>query len=273
MARFTRVFGMPELRVRFARGLRFRLTLSYVLFFMLLLTGIGLFYRQILEKQLERREQAALEEQWDAAKGYLSFENERPVWSEDPEDAEIVAQLQQMYLIADANGIALKYNSDTYDTIRFSPAEIQAILGQSKPDFSERSDKDGNAYLIEAGTVYNELEHPRRKQPYFLAIGQVGHPGKYDLHGNITVAAAVAMAGGFTSNAKHSQVLLFRRVNSHWSSVTKINLKHELKSRSLREDPQVEPGDMVYIPKNTISKIKAFVPTPTMGTYATAPLP
>jgi len=172
MARFTRVFGMPELRVRFARGLRFRLTLSYVLFFMLLLTGIGLFYRQILEKQLERREQAALEEQWDAAKGYLSFENERPVWSEDPEDAEIVAQLQQMYLIADANGIALKYNSDTYDTIRFSPAEIQAILGQSKPDFSERSDKDGNAYLIEAGTVYNELEHPRRKQPYFLAIGR-----------------------------------------------------------------------------------------------------
>jgi protein involved in polysaccharide export with SLBB domain len=144
------------------------------------------------------------------------------------------------------------------------------VEGETLPQIKENLQRAYSSILAKPViTVYlQEFE-----KPYFLAMGQVGHPGKYDLHGNITVAAAVAMAGGFTSNAKHSQVLLFRRVNSNWSSVTKINLKHMLKSRSLREDPRVEPGDMVYIPKNLISKIKTYVPTPTMGTYATAPLP
>ena len=58
-------------------------------------------------------------------------------------------------------------------------------------------------------------------------------PGKYDLRGDTTVSAAVAMAGGFTQDAKHSQVLLFRRVNDSWSSVTKLDVKHMLKTRNL----------------------------------------
>ncbi len=109
------------------------------------------------------------------------------------------------------------------------------------------------------------------EKPYFLAIGQVAKPGKYDLRGNTTVSEAVAMAGGFTPQAKHSQVLVFRRVNDNWSSVTKLDLKHMLNSRNLREDLSLHPGDMVYVPQNTISKIKAYVPTPTLGTYQTIP--
>jgi len=109
------------------------------------------------------------------------------------------------------------------------------------------------------------------EKPYFLALGEVGHPGKFELHGTTTLAAAVAMAGGFTSDAKHSQVLLFRRVNDNWSSVTKVNLKHMLKSRSLSEDLVLQPGDLVYVPKNTISKVKGFVPIPTVGAYGPIP--
>lgn len=109
------------------------------------------------------------------------------------------------------------------------------------------------------------------QKPYFLALGQVTRPGKYDLRGDTTVSSAVAMAGGLTPQAKHSQVLLFRRVNESWSSVTKIDLKHMLKSRNLDEDLTLHPGDMVYVPQSTISKIKAFVPNPTFGTYQSIP--
>jgi polysaccharide export outer membrane protein len=108
-------------------------------------------------------------------------------------------------------------------------------------------------------------------KPYFLAIGQVTKPGKYDLRGNMTVASAIAIAGGFTPQAKHSTVLLFRRVNDAWSSVTKINTKQMLNSRNLAEDMSLRPGDMVYVPQNKISKIKSYVPTPTMGTYQAIP--
>ena len=109
------------------------------------------------------------------------------------------------------------------------------------------------------------------QRPYFMVLGQVGRPGKYDLRGVTTVSEAVAMAGGFTNQSKHSQVLLFRRVNDRWTSVTKIDLKHMLNSRHLSEDSSLRSGDMVYVPQNTISKVKTWVPTPTMGTYETIP--
>ena len=61
------------------------------------------------------------------------------------------------------------------------------------------------------------------EKPYFIADGQVGRPGKYELRGDTTLTQAIAMAGGFQDSAKHSQVLLFRRVDSDWVSAKIIN--------------------------------------------------
>lgn len=96
--------------------------------------------------------------------------------------------------------------------------------------------------------------------PYFSAYGEVGKPGKYDLHGDTTVAQAIAVAGGFTSSAKHSQVVLFRRVSNEWVSAQKIDVKHMLKSGNLAEDLHLQPGDMLYVPKNTVSKVRDWIP-------------
>ena len=76
------------------------------------------------------------------------------------------------------------------------------------------------------------------------------------------------MAGGFTDAAKHSQVLLFRRESDQWTpSRELINVKKMLNSRNLQEDPELQPGDMLFIPKNALSKIKPFLPTSTVGAY------
>lgn len=170
MARFTRVFGMRELPVRLARGLRVRLMLSYVFFLTLLLVLVGWFYPQKLRTQLDEQEQATLGAQWDAAKEYFNIDHDQPHWSPDPEDADVVAQLQMMYLIADASGNALDYNPDTYDTIAFSAAEIRRIADSSKQEFTERTAKDGTAYLIEAGRIINY--EGKSRQPYFFALGR-----------------------------------------------------------------------------------------------------
>jgi len=50
------------------------------------------------------------------------------------------------------------------------------------------------------------------EKPFFIAGGEVARPGKFDLRGDLTLTQAIAIAGGFTENSKHSQVLLFRRV-------------------------------------------------------------
>jgi polysaccharide biosynthesis/export protein len=105
------------------------------------------------------------------------------------------------------------------------------------------------------------------EKPYIVVGGQVGKPGKFDWRGDVTVTQAIAVAGGFTDASKHSQVLLFRRVSDQWTQARIINVKKMLNSRNLQEDTELQPGDMLFVPKNTLSKIKPFLPTSGVGTY------
>lgn len=104
------------------------------------------------------------------------------------------------------------------------------------------------------------------EKPYFLADGQVGHPGRYELRGPTTVVQGLALAGGFTKDtAKHSQVVLFRRIDNQWSETHVIDIKHMLANKNLSEDMELHPGDMIYVPQNSVSKITRFLPTPGVG--------
>ncbi|HWJ40394.1 MAG TPA: ATP-binding protein, partial [Candidatus Limnocylindrales bacterium] len=163
-----RIFRIRNLR--FMRGLRFRLTLSYVLFFAVLLVLIGLVSRGFLKAQLEGVEQAALDEEWDAAKGYVSIKNYQPVWDpiEDDQDRLIEDRLKQVYFIADSNGNSIG-ESDLYTSIgRDSVEEIKRVLAAKGPTVRVRNNADGIPYMIEAGALFDKDS----KQRYFLAIGR-----------------------------------------------------------------------------------------------------
>jgi len=104
-------------------------------------------------------------------------------------------------------------------------------------------------------------------RPYFLASGEVTKPGKYELRGDLTVNEAIAIAGGFTQQARHSQVVLFRRVSAELAETHVLDLKKMLDSRNLREDLHLRPGDFIYVPENRVSKIRRYVPTNSMSWY------
>ncbi len=129
--------------------------------------------------------------------------------------------------------------------------------GQSLPEL-EQSLRSAYAKILHDPIITVTLQ--TFVTPSFTAYGEVGKPGKYDLHGDTTVSQAVAIAGSFTENAKHSQVLLFRRISPDTVEAKKIDLKHMLKSRNMAEDIHLQPGDMLFIPKNAISKIRPFIP-------------
>ena len=97
-------------------------------------------------------------------------------------------------------------------------------------------------------------------KPYFIAGGQIGRPGKYDLRGDTTLTEAIAIAGGFTGSSKHSQVLLFRRVSNDWAEVKILNVKKMFQAGNLTEDLHLQPGDMFFVPQNAISKIRPWIP-------------
>jgi protein involved in polysaccharide export with SLBB domain len=103
-------------------------------------------------------------------------------------------------------------------------------------------------------------------KPYFVVTGQVNRPGKYDLRGETSATEAVAIAGGMTAAAKSSHVLLFRAADNDRYEVKQIDLKRILEGRD-REDAELRPGDMLYVPKNVISKIERFIPSSGFGAY------
>jgi polysaccharide export outer membrane protein len=104
------------------------------------------------------------------------------------------------------------------------------------------------------------------EKPHIMVGGEVTRPGRFDLRSDVTVSEAVQLAGGFTPAAKHSQVYLFRKVSSEWMEVKKVDVKAMLAKGDLREDVHLRPGDMLYVPKNTLSKIGAFIPRTSVGT-------
>ncbi len=105
------------------------------------------------------------------------------------------------------------------------------------------------------------------EKPYFVATGQVLRPGKYELQDDMTVTEALAVAGGFTEKAKHSDVVLFRRISDDVSEAKVLNVKEMLRSRNLSEDVHLRSGDLLYVPQNTISKLQHYFPTSSLGMY------
>src|SRR5947199_1020244 len=140
------------------------------------------------------------------------------------------------------------------------------VEGQTLPELND-SLRAVYAKILHDPVINVELKD--FEKPYFIVGGEVGHPGKFDLRGETTVAQAVAIAGGLKDSAKHSEILLFHRVPDGWLQVKKVNLKKMLKEANLEEDAYLQPSDFLYILKNGISKVERFLPTSSVGLYAT----
>jgi protein involved in polysaccharide export with SLBB domain len=96
----------------------------------------------------------------------------------------------------------------------------------------------------------------------------VNRPAKYELRSDTRVTEAVAIAGGLTQRAKHSQIVLFRRVSDDLVESRLLDVKAMMKSPTLAEDIHLRSGDFLFVPQNLISKIKQYLPTSSMSLYA-----
>jgi len=148
--------------------------------------------------------------------------------------------------------------------VMLKDAGLVEVEGLNLEQFSEAVQKAYRGYLHDPQAAVTLKEFER---PYFIVGGEVGKPGKYELRSDTTVAEAVQIAGGLTQQAKHSQVVLFRRVNDDLVETRLLNLKKMLKHSSLREDAHLRAGDFVFVPQNSISKIARFLSKPSFSAY------
>ncbi len=107
------------------------------------------------------------------------------------------------------------------------------------------------------------------ERPAFTVAGQVGTPGRYEIHGRINAIEAIAIAGGFKDSAKHSQVILFRRVSPEMAQTHILDLKKMMDPAHphIEESIDIEPGDLLIVPKNRVSKIADYVHWVNIGSY------
>ncbi|MCC7127047.1 MAG: polysaccharide biosynthesis/export family protein [Acidobacteria bacterium] len=103
------------------------------------------------------------------------------------------------------------------------------------------------------------------QKPRFVVGGEVDKPGQFELRGRISLLEAIAMAGGFKSSAKHSQVVLFRRFDETQVVTRVINAKELAKASRVEEDPYLRSGDFLFVPQNKISKLERLVPLTSIG--------
>ena len=177
---------------RISRGLRFRLTASYALFFTVLLIGASFLFGIRLNNTLQKEAHDALTDHWDAMKGYLRIEkkheidpDERALWYYDENDTEettIVLDIKKIYIVAAADGKVILDEDDNpayseaYKEIFDPPANIRARLAKAKPNpaasnpgpfWDTRRDSDGDQFLVRSGIVWDEAH----RHPYYVSLG------------------------------------------------------------------------------------------------------
>jgi polysaccharide export outer membrane protein len=140
--------------------------------------------------------------------------------------------------------------------VMLKDAGMVEVQGLNLMQFADAVQKAYRGYLHDPQVAVLLKDFDR---PYFVVGGQVGRPGKYELRADTTVAEAVEIAGGLTQQAKHSQIVLFRRVNDDLVETRLLNIKKMLRPNGLKEDAHLQPGDMVFVPQNEISKIARFM--------------
>lgn len=204
---------------------------------------------------------------------HASNQQARPEQEQDPTVSRPgPAQRYARYLLRSSDVLQLTFPiSPEYDqTVTVQPdgyislrglGELR-VAGKSVPELTEALRKAYGQFLHEP-VITVELKD--FEKPYFIAGGQFGKPGKYELRGDTTVTEAVSIAGGFTEKAKHSDVVLYRRVPSGWVQAKRLNVKQMLATRDLSEDIHLQPGDFIYVPQNSLSKIRQFIPNPGIG--------
>ncbi len=122
--------------------------------------------------------------------------------------------------------------------------------------------------LVEAvKTAYSQILHDPLvdvdltdfQKPFFVVSGQVTKPGQYDLRSDTTILDAIAIAGGLQPTAK-TQVLFYRRISPGLVEVKRINLKAMLNGKNVNEDPEMHPGDMIFVPEKFITNFRKYIP-------------
>jgi len=194
-----RLPGRRELS-RLSRGLRFRLTASYALFFAVLLTAVAGLFHERLATALENQVDDSLNDEWAAIKGgflRITWDNDtHKYWADwyydvdDPDEKTLALDIQKVYMITDQYGHVIQDFTTKEDQIRgfddlpaTPPSTIQERVREAleayrpgQPGKAFRVTKratTGEPFRIRAGIIFAQNHPPgaTSNEPFYVALG------------------------------------------------------------------------------------------------------
>ena len=127
--------------------------------------------------------------------------------------------------------------------------EVRAILAQRL------------AKVIEKVQIDVRVISYRSKRVYL--VGEVNRPGQQPITDiPMNILEAVNLAGGFTKDADHSQVLLTRD-DTTW----RVDLQSLYEEGAVAQNVQLQPGDIVNVPDRSLNKVFVLGEVQKPGSY------
>lgn len=90
-----------------------------------------------------------------------------------------------------------------------------------------------------------------------IVLGEVRSPGIFTLDSDLTIMDAISKAGGMTTDAKLSNVILIRR-NQGKPQVASLDLKKVFNDGDFSQNIALQNGDVVYLPATVIADVSRF---------------
>ncbi len=156
------------------------------------------------------------------------------------------------------------YHPELDETLRIGPdGKISLVLvdevlaaGLTASQLDEVLTKEYDKYLenFSINVIVREYSGLRA-----YVAGEVGNPGFLNLQGNMTALQAIFQKGGFLRTAKPENVILVRKGAGNKPVAMVIDLKPLLSGEQMENDIYLMASDIVYVPKNWISKAGDFV--------------
>ncbi len=92
-------------------------------------------------------------------------------------------------------------------------------------------------------------------------LGEVDRPGAYEVQPGMTATQAIAQAGGATTIAKLTDVILIRRETPYKATGAKLDLESFLKDGNFKADAYLQAYDIVYVPRTKIGSVSVWMDT------------
>jgi polysaccharide export outer membrane protein len=93
-----------------------------------------------------------------------------------------------------------------------------------------------------------------------IVLGEVKSPGVYRFTGETRLLEVVGLAGGFGEEAKLKNVLVIRGdIINNKAKASSINVAKVWKEAKMDNNVQIEPMDIIYVPRSTIGNLNLFI--------------